>query len=504
NSLFVPNLGSFINRRPAYVLSGSWADGERPPSRRASRIDGQPPEQQPPPSVAPVSRYNTLEEDTEMEHVSSTHTEDSLVEEHSFDEERNKVEYMILPDGVDVDGWTDAEIAQLNDHVRHMLHSRRSKFKRGFRGFLQYVSKPLGFLVTLYAVLITLFGLAWVLFLIGWIYVGNRQSYIINVIDNVLVALFAVMGDGLAPFRAVDTYHMAFIAHYGRLTWKLRKERNLKALKNKNDLPMKHSPGQQLEDDRDVDPDLEQGTFKEDGDEELSVLTLKQQQRLAHHQAKFAKSHTFYKPHETMTHYAFSLNLLIVIVVLLDLHSCFQIALGTCTWSISYHHRPFALTTVILCCSITCNIVAGLIIWIGDRRTRKVEVIKRMFRQELTGEAIKKMQKKRRRHEKKALKEEHKGQRKSLTLSRKSRKSTDGEMSPDSPTESSTLSVGESSVKTGGRVRRSSDGALGRDRRTKLDQVIESKSLEEMNRSRDADAEDTKGKEAEAISEERC
>lgn len=45
----------------------------------------------------------------------------------------------------------------------------------------------------------------------GWINVGGRQLYIINVIDNVLVALFAVMGDGLAPFRAVDTYHMCVL-----------------------------------------------------------------------------------------------------------------------------------------------------------------------------------------------------------------------------------------------------------------------------------------------------
>lgn len=81
--------------------------------------------------------------------------------------------------------------------------------------------------MTLYATLITLFGLAWVLFLIGrlwiiclqccanangilgWINVEGRQSYLINVIDNVLVALFAIVGDGLAPFRTVDTYHVS-------------------------------------------------------------------------------------------------------------------------------------------------------------------------------------------------------------------------------------------------------------------------------------------------------
>ena len=119
------------------------------------------------------------------------------------------------------------------------------------KGFVQYISRresssyptaatttnlsltALGFLITLYAVLITLFGLAWVLFLIGksssllgymqltgpgWINVRGKQLYIINVIDNVLVALFAIIGDGMAPFRAVDTYHMIFIAHYHHLT----------------------------------------------------------------------------------------------------------------------------------------------------------------------------------------------------------------------------------------------------------------------------------------------
>merc|ERR1711939_802690 len=113
----------------------------------------------------------------------------------------------------------------IHHHVRHMLHSKKSKFKYGMIAFGKYVRKPLGFFVTLYATLITLFGLAWVLFLIGWIYVGDRKSYITDVIDNVLVALFAVVGDGLAPFRAVDTYHMCYIAHSHHLTWRLRREK---------------------------------------------------------------------------------------------------------------------------------------------------------------------------------------------------------------------------------------------------------------------------------------
>lgn len=250
--------------------------------------------------------------------------------------------------------------------------------------------------------MITLFGLAWVLFLIGgsllsgcvltgvltatsgWINVGGKQIYVVNVIDNILVALFAIMGDGLAPFRAVDTYHMSFIAHYTFLSWKLRRKRDLPDLKDKNDLPSKPEK----------DVDLENGPQAKD-EHEFSVLDARQQLRLMHHQNKFSKSHTFYKPHETMTHHAFPLRMLIAIVVILDCHSLLQMALGACTWSMEdYNKRPFALTTVILCCSITCNITGGVLIMVGDRRTRKKDVVERIFRQELTQEAMKKMEKK--------------------------------------------------------------------------------------------------------------
>jgi hypothetical protein len=250
------------------------------------------------------------------------------------------------------------------------------------------------------------------IYLPGWINVGGRQLYVINVIDNVLVALFAIMGDGLAPFRAVDTYHMIFIAHYTMLTWKIREERKLPNLKDKNDLPA------QQEKNVDVEDTPQEEEF------EYSVLDARQQQRLMHHQAKFAKSHTFYKPHETVTHHAFPLRILIAIVVLLDCHSLLQIALGACTWSMETPgERPFALTTVILCCSITCNITGGVLIMIGDRRTRKKDVVERLFRQELTEEAMKKMEKKKVKEERKSMQLERE-ERKSMQIDREGRKST--------------------------------------------------------------------------------
>lgn len=348
--------------------------------------------------------------------------------------------YAALPHGTTLEGWSAEDKEQLDDHVRHMLHSRRAKFKRRMKGFGQYVSRPLGFLVTLYATLITLFGLAWVLFLIGWVYVGDQQVYAIHIIDSVLVALFAIVGDGLIPFRIVDTYRMIHIWRYTRIIenaqkGKLPKQRS-KIQKKGMPPDLRHSMDQWHSIDMSRAPietpqpvltrssdeiapnesadgltqdvsrhDFHSGTNPSPGDLEdaktaqsddsLWPLTPAQQRMLDVQQTKLAKSHSFYKPHETDTHYAFPLGHLIAIVILLDFHSCLQVSLGATTWGIDYKTRPIAITTVILCVSISCNIAAGLVITIGDRKTRKKEVHKLMDRQALTGDAMKKIEHKR-------------------------------------------------------------------------------------------------------------
>ncbi|KAJ5317815.1 hypothetical protein N7508_002323 [Penicillium antarcticum] len=388
NSLFVPNLGSFINRMPTYTISRPQYSSDE--DQETTTDEGE------------LSEEAKLKKDKERRPL------ERLRPSASMSSVLPGPRYAVLPETRGLEGWTKEDYAELNDHVRHMLHSRRSKFKRSMRGFGQYVRKPLGFCITLYATLITLFGLAWVLFLIGWINIGGKQLYVINIIDNVLVALFAIMGDGLAPFRAVDTYHMCFIAHYTFLTWKIRRKRALPNLKDKNDLPSKPEK----------DADVESGDMIKEDEHEYSVLSPRQQLRLMHHQHKFAKSHTFYKPHETMTHHAFPLRILIAIVVVLDCHSLLQMALGACTWSMEdYNKRPFALTTVILCCSIACNITGGVMIMIGDRRARKKEVVERLFRQELTEEAMKKMEKKKVKEERRSMQIE---ERRSMQVERKS------------------------------------------------------------------------------------
>ncbi|KAI6777801.1 uncharacterized protein J7T54_003532 [Emericellopsis cladophorae] len=429
NSLFVPDLGKWVNRRPTFNLSEHNLE-------RAAKL---PPTPGAPTPGAPTAGPATgcmgrIGEDRDAETLAEAGVDvgrPGLQRSSTITSRLTESHYAALPHGASLHGWTEEEKWELDDHVRHMMHSRRSKFKRQMKGFGQYVRQPLGFFVTLYATLITLFGLAWVLFLIGWVYVGDKQLYVIHVIDSVLVALFAIMGDGLAPFRAIDTYHLWFVLRYARIVKKggVRPRSRLQ----KNNVPesirasvdaaravqaASHTsePLQPLRQVDQVAADTEsqqsnpevndymlRNNIVVDADDaksgieayERTPLTPKQQQSLHHHQSKLAKSHSFYKPHETATHYAFPVSYLTAIVILLDCHSCLQISLGACTWGIDYRTRHKAITTVILAVSITVNITAGIVITVGDRKTRKKDVWKLMNRQELTGDAMKLVEEKR-------------------------------------------------------------------------------------------------------------
>jgi hypothetical protein len=371
NSLFLPNLPWLYNRQPTYDLAQSTSDS----SDEETTVKGRENE------LPPMTQEGEVERAAGGTGLRRTNTIDSIL---STMEEGPDHHYAVLPHGASLPGWTPEEKAALDDHVRHVLHSKRARFKRTMRGFGRYVRNPLGFIVTLYFFLITFWGAAWVLFLIGWISVKGRQEYFVEICDQVLTALFCVVGITMFPFRIVDTYHMIYVALYAHRTWRLRKERGLAELKDHNELPRQSMA-------------LERGetTEEEEQEEELPVLTDEEQQKLEYHQGKIAKSHTFYRPTETYTHNAFSIRLLITIIVLLDCHSMFQCALGGTTWGIYYKHRPKALTAVILSCSLTCNITAGIIIGRGDKRSRKKLVVEQLLRQEITEEALKKLRKER-------------------------------------------------------------------------------------------------------------
>jgi len=167
----VPDLGRFLNRRPTYTLTrpptrisevdsrnGDYDEQSlrRPQTNRhrtASRLSVAP-------RLRPVAGVQSETAGTEGMEMADEATEHATEEVEtplnghelesggghmkrrtSLDSTLHSDYYAVLPHGISVDDWTEEDIAQLNDHVRHMLHSRRSKFKRSMKGFGQYIRK---------------------------------------------------------------------------------------------------------------------------------------------------------------------------------------------------------------------------------------------------------------------------------------------------------------------------------------------------------------------------
>lgn len=118
NSLFVPQLGWLVNRRPTYTLT-----------RR-------PEDQGPPPSAPQQSDQDS--DHTDERTQTGLSRSDTLA---SITSRPTEGHYAVLPHGINLDGWTADDREELNDHVRHMLHSKRSRFKRSMKGFGQYVKR---------------------------------------------------------------------------------------------------------------------------------------------------------------------------------------------------------------------------------------------------------------------------------------------------------------------------------------------------------------------------
>lgn len=121
NSLFVPNLGRFVNRRPTYTLS-------RRPEEVAELDDSEP------------STPDEEEYDQQQQHPGRHPGVSRQTTMMSITSQPDDRHFAVLPHGVALQGWSPEDRKELNDHVRHMLHSRRSRFKRSMKGFKQYIS----------------------------------------------------------------------------------------------------------------------------------------------------------------------------------------------------------------------------------------------------------------------------------------------------------------------------------------------------------------------------
>jgi hypothetical protein len=124
NSLFIPNL-PFLNRRPTYNL-------RRRPSETESLEDINR-------VLGPLREAQADERATPRLH--RTESEGTIATVATIDSQLSESRYAVLPQGASLEGWSKQDKAEVNDHVRHMLHSKRSKFKRTMRGFGQYVRR---------------------------------------------------------------------------------------------------------------------------------------------------------------------------------------------------------------------------------------------------------------------------------------------------------------------------------------------------------------------------
>jgi hypothetical protein len=89
-----------------------------------------------------ATRYLTAEEKSELEHPEmDTSKRFKARRTHSLASVMSDTQFAVLPHGVSLAGWSQEDKDELNDHVRHLLHSRRAKFKRGMRGFGKYVRR---------------------------------------------------------------------------------------------------------------------------------------------------------------------------------------------------------------------------------------------------------------------------------------------------------------------------------------------------------------------------
>jgi hypothetical protein len=128
-----------LNRRPVYTLTRREPDVEAPAKETPERPDGRPDYDAT--LGRCVSRIMTVDDEPRPEELELVHTLTRQTTHASITSALTDSYYAVLPHGTSLDGWTENEKEELNDHVRHMLHSRRAKIKRSLKGFGQYVRR---------------------------------------------------------------------------------------------------------------------------------------------------------------------------------------------------------------------------------------------------------------------------------------------------------------------------------------------------------------------------
>lgn len=154
NALFVPDipfLNRYYNRRPTYELSrgpSRVTEVSEPITPSLSRQVSRRPVSKPvPPSPGPPDvPPKTHEQEERVAYRGDSSTPEPLLapdlnRRASITSHVEEEHYAVLPHGVTLEGWSQEDVDMLDDYVRHMLHSRRSKFKQSMKGFGKYLKK---------------------------------------------------------------------------------------------------------------------------------------------------------------------------------------------------------------------------------------------------------------------------------------------------------------------------------------------------------------------------
>lgn len=152
--MFIPSLGNLFNRNPTYNLTrndtarrSTNSPFDRPTNsvtRRPTNSLSHPPNVAELPAIVEPEAYPQSESATsspERPRPTKRDTGAFTLTESISRKDDEIPHYAVLPEGINLDGWSPQDKEELNDHVRHLLHSRREGFKRAMKGFGQYVKK---------------------------------------------------------------------------------------------------------------------------------------------------------------------------------------------------------------------------------------------------------------------------------------------------------------------------------------------------------------------------
>lgn len=204
NSIFLPSFSGFYDRRITHELPKMPGPGRRNSASEVAQEEGR----------AGRSSPTALRGSSPTTNKGGQPVKPALLHRVSSAITLGRKKAADPPQHIDVwHGMDDEQRHELDIHVEHLL-SRPQRFRRGFRGFLKWARTPIGFIMLCYGLAITGWGIAICLFIFDWTTVrdAHQRRLWIEYCDQVLCALFAAVGLGFAPFRAMDTWRMIHIA----------------------------------------------------------------------------------------------------------------------------------------------------------------------------------------------------------------------------------------------------------------------------------------------------